>query len=112
MINKNIIVTGANCGIGYETALELAKRGARVIIACRDETKANQACDKIKQESKNDKVEVELLDLSKLKSIKAFSERIIAKLDRLDVLINNAGTKIIKKFYSIHFSSILIFEKD
>ena len=91
MINKNIIVTGANCGIGYETALE----GARVIIACRDETKANQACDKIKQESKNDKVEVELLDLSKLKSIKAFSERIIAKLDRLDVLINNAGINLI-----------------
>jgi len=41
MKDKNIIVTGANCGIGYETALELAKRGARVIIACRDETKAN-----------------------------------------------------------------------
>jgi retinol dehydrogenase-11 len=111
MINKNIIVTGANCGIGYETALELAKRGARVIIACRDETKANQACDKIKQESKNDKVEVELLDLSKLKSIKAFSERIIAKLDRLDVLINNAGIKMNLKNLSI-FSSILFFEKD
>jgi NAD(P)-dependent dehydrogenase (short-subunit alcohol dehydrogenase family) len=95
MKDKNVIVTGANCGIGYETALELAKRGARVILACRDETKAKQACDKIKEESKNDKVEVELLDLSKMKSIKAFSERIIAKLDKLDVLINNAGILIL-----------------
>ena len=94
MKDKNVIVTGANCGIGYETALELAKRGARVILACRDETKAKQACDKIKEESKNDKVEVELLDLSKMKSIKAFSERIIAKLDKLDVLINNAGLAV------------------
>jgi len=94
MKDKNVIVTGANCGIGYETALELAKRGAHVILACRDETKAKQACEQIKQESKNDNVEVELLDLSKLQSIKAFSERIIVKLNKLDVLINNAGLAV------------------
>ena len=53
--------------------------------------KATQACHKIIEESKNSKVEVELLDLGKLKSIKDFSDRIKTKLDRLDVLINNAG---------------------
>jgi NAD(P)-dependent dehydrogenase (short-subunit alcohol dehydrogenase family) len=59
MKNKNIIITGANTGIGYETALDLAKQGARVILACRDAKKANEACSKIKEQSQNDKVEVE-----------------------------------------------------
>ena len=88
---KNVIITGANCGIGYETALELAKRGARVILACRDENKGQIAVDKIKAETKNDKIELELLDLSSLKSVKDFTERIKVKLNRLDILINNAG---------------------
>ena len=65
--------------------------GARVILACRDAKRAQDARDKIIEESKNKNVEVELLDLSKLKSIKAFSERINSKLDKLDILINNAG---------------------
>ena len=62
-----------------------------MILACRDQAKADEACAKIKAETKNDNVEVELLDLGSLKSIKEFSERIIAKLDKLDILINNAG---------------------
>lgn len=88
---KTVIVTGANAGIGYETALGLAKKGARIILACRDEAKACEACRKIIEESKNDQVEVELLDLSKMKSIREFSNRIKSKLDKLDILINNAG---------------------
>ena len=91
IISKTIIITGANTGIGYETALELAKRNARVILACRDSKKGQEAVDKIKEESKNDNIELELLNLGSLKSIKDFSERIISKLERLDVLINNAG---------------------
>jgi NAD(P)-dependent dehydrogenase (short-subunit alcohol dehydrogenase family) len=106
---KTFIVTGANCGIGYGTALELAKRGARVILACRDEIKARQACDKIIETSRNDQVEVELLDLSSLKSIKAFSERIKAKLDRLDVLINNAGINL--TFFYIKYIFNIIFHR-
>jgi NAD(P)-dependent dehydrogenase (short-subunit alcohol dehydrogenase family) len=98
MKNKNIIITGANTGIGYETALDLAKQGARVILACRDAKKANEACSKIKEQSQNDKVEVELIDLSKLKSIKEFADRIKLKLSRLDVLINNAG--LVQNYYS------------
>ena len=93
MEGKTIIITGANCGIGYETALELAKRGSRIILACRDESKGKLAVEKIKQETNNTNIELELLDLSKLKSIKDFSDRIKSKLDKLDVLINNAGKK-------------------
>ena len=88
---KNIIITGANTGIGYETALDLAKRNGRVILACRDPKRGQNAVDKIKAESKNENVELELLDLASLKSIKEFSERILKKLNRLDILINNAG---------------------
>lgn len=89
--NKNIIITGSNCGIGYESALDFAKKGANIILACRDATKANKACEDIKYESGNDKVEVELLDLSSLKSTKAFADRILQKWQRLDILVNNAG---------------------
>ena len=93
--NKVIIITGANCGIGYETALDLAKRNARVILACRDQKRGQEAVDKIKLENKNEQVELEILNLSSLKSIKDFSDRINKKLDRLDILINNAGMKLL-----------------
>lgn len=73
-------------------------KGARVILACRDATRAQEARQKIIKESKNERVEVELIDLGKLKSIKAFSERIKFKLNRLDVLINNAG--VVQNYYS------------
>jgi retinol dehydrogenase-12 len=89
--DKVIIITGSNCGIGYETALDLAKRNARIILACRDPKRGQDALEKIKAASQNDKIELEILDLASLKSIKEFSERINAKLDRLDILINNAG---------------------
>lgn len=89
--DKTVIITGANTGIGYETALDFAKRGARLILACRDQTRADKACANIKYESGNDKVEVELLDLASLKSTGEFSEKMLAKLDRLDILVNNAG---------------------
>ena len=88
---KTIIITGANTGIGYEAALELAKRNARIILACRDPKRGQDAVDRIKAESKNDNVELELLNLASLKSIKEFSERILKKIDKLDILINNAG---------------------
>lgn len=89
--NKNIIVTGANTGIGYEAALDFAKRGANVILACRNETLGNEAVEKIKTESQNDNVELEQLDLGSLANTRAFAERILRKLERLDILVNNAG---------------------
>lgn len=88
---KIAIVTGANTGIGYETALEFAKRGAHVILACRDRMRGQAAADKIIMEANNNKVELELVDLASLKSIKEFADRINRRFKRLDILVNNAG---------------------
>ena len=88
---KTVIVTGANTGIGRETALDLAKRGARVILACRNVKTANEVLMEIKNESGNKNVVVRKLDLSSFVSVKEFSERINAEEDRIDILINNAG---------------------
>ena len=74
-------------------------QGARIILACRDSTRANEVSAKLIKESKNKNIEVELIDLSKLKSIREFCDRIKLKLNRLDVLINNAGFV----FYFFHF---------
>ena len=67
-------MTGANTGIGKETALDFAKRGAKVILACRDEAKANQAARDIIAETGSDKVLVRLVDLSSFESVKAFAK--------------------------------------
>ena len=88
---KVAIITGANTGIGYETALEFSKRGARVILACRDKDKALKAADSIVKQSYNNKVEVEYLDLASLESVRSFAKNINSKLSQLDLLVNNAG---------------------
>lgn len=85
------IITGGNTGIGYETALDFAKRGARVILACRDMNKANKAASEMIKLSNNNKIECEKLDLADLASVRAFAEVMNSKLTRLDILINNAG---------------------
>lgn len=88
---KVCLITGANNGIGYETALEFAKRGATVIMACRDLKKGQKAADKITRESGNSKIQVEYVDLSDLDSVRHFAGLMNKKLTRLDVLVNNAA---------------------
>jgi len=85
------IITGANTGLGYENTLSLAKKGAKVIMACRSLNKANAAKDSIKAEVPNADVEVMEIDLSSLNSVRNFAKAFQSKYDRLDVLINNAG---------------------
>ena len=84
-------MTGANTGIGKETALDFAKRGAKVILACRDEAKANQAAREIITETGSDKVLVRVVDLSSFESVKAFAKHVNETEGRLDILVNNAG---------------------
>ncbi|XP_033735845.1 retinol dehydrogenase 14-like [Pecten maximus] len=91
MSGKTVLITGANCGLGKATALELAKRDAKVILACRDLVKAKQAIDDIRQRTSKGELQIAKLDLSSMSSVKQFCEDINANERRLDVLINNAA---------------------
>jgi FlaA1/EpsC-like NDP-sugar epimerase len=88
---KTVIITGANAGIGKETAIDLAKRGARVILACRDPKRAQDAAKEVINKSGNGNVVVEILDLASLASVRAFAQRILAQEKQINILINNAG---------------------
>ncbi len=88
---KIALVTGANVGIGKVTALELARRGARVVLACRSESKALPVVEEIKQATGSDQVEYLHLDLSDLSSVKASADAAKQRLPALHMLINNAG---------------------
>ncbi|KAJ8913839.1 hypothetical protein NQ315_003748 [Exocentrus adspersus] len=88
---KSVIITGGNVGIGKETAREIARRGARVILACRNLQSARQAKDEIIECTKNDNIIIKKLDLCSQKSIREFAQDVINTEPRLDVLIHNAG---------------------
>jgi NAD(P)-dependent dehydrogenase (short-subunit alcohol dehydrogenase family) len=85
------VVTGANSGIGYHTALELGRAGAAVVVACRDPERANEALTRLRTEAPQASFRVESLDLANLASVRAFAERFLASGDALDILVNNAG---------------------
>ena len=94
---QTVIITGANSGIGREAARELSRRGARVILACRDVLKAERVAAEISRETGRNDVVVQQLDLASLESVRNFSERIIKTEQRLDILINNAGDDFAKR---------------
>ena len=85
------IVTGSSSGIGYETARVLAAKHAKVIIAVRNQQKGDGAVARIKTDNPKADVSVMILDLASLKSVRVFAEAYKEKVDRLDLLINNAG---------------------
>ena len=88
---RTALVTGANIGLGYETAKAFAGLGGFVILACRNAEKAQAARDGILAEHPQAQVSIEILDLSDLASVRACGTRIAATGRRLDLLINNAG---------------------
>ena len=88
---KKAIVTGANTGLGYETALGLAKVGTTVIMACRNLTKGEAAKAKILSEVSDTEITVIELDLSSLESVRQFAATYREQFETLDLLINNAG---------------------
>lgn len=88
---RTALVTGANSGIGYHTALELARKGASVILACRNPAKAEDALKRLKTAVPGAKADSAALDLSDLASVRAFGRTFAASGPPLDVLVNNAG---------------------
>lgn len=91
---KIAIVTGANTGLGFETAVGLAKKDAKVIMACRNRSKAEAAKADIEKQVPGADLEVRVLDLNSLASVRTFAKEFLADHDRLDLLINNAGLMI------------------
>ena len=89
-LNGSVVaVTGANSGIGYETARELALRGAEVHLLCRNETRGQDAINRLKAEIPDAHIKLWLVDVSSFESIDRFVENF--DVEKLDVLINNAG---------------------
>ena len=91
LAGKNFIVTGANTGIGRITARELAKRGARVILACRSKDKTLPVIAELVRETGNDKIEYVHLDLGDLASVRACAAELVARDLPFHGLVNNAG---------------------
>ena len=88
---RRVIITGGNSGIGESAALELARRGATVVIASRDPKKAEAAVLRMRKEVPPERILAADLDLASLASVRRFSEAELANAEPLDVLINNAG---------------------
>lgn len=107
---KTVIVTGSNTGIGKQTVLELARRGARVIMACRSLEKAEDARRDIVAEAGSNNVVCMQLDVSSLQSVKRFAEKFNQEESRLDLLVNNAGVWALERSvtadgFEIHFGT-------
>jgi NAD(P)-dependent dehydrogenase (short-subunit alcohol dehydrogenase family) len=88
---KIFVITGANSGLGLAATKGLAEHNATVIMACRDRERAEEAAHEVKEESPEADLDVMLLDLASLDSIRMFAEAFTHQYDRLDGLLNNAG---------------------
>ncbi len=89
LTGRRAIVTGANSGIGFETALGLADLGAEVVLACRSEVRGEAALETIRERTGNRRVSLERLDVSSLTDVRAFAAR--QSNERVDILVHNAG---------------------
>jgi NAD(P)-dependent dehydrogenase (short-subunit alcohol dehydrogenase family) len=92
-----VVVTGANSGLGFHTALELARHGAHVVLACRDPRRGDEALGQVRVQAPGASVELRRLDLADLASVRAFAEGVLADDERLDVLVNNAGVMAVPR---------------
>jgi NAD(P)-dependent dehydrogenase (short-subunit alcohol dehydrogenase family) len=97
LAGRTAVVTGANSGLGFETALALARAGARVVLACRDEAKGAAALDRIRQAVPAADLRLDRLDLADLASVRTFAADFPAEHDGLDILVNNAGVMAIPR---------------
>ncbi|TFG13222.1 SDR family oxidoreductase [Candidatus Thorarchaeota archaeon] len=91
MKGKTVVVTGSNSGIGKETAKELARRGARVVMVVRSAERSTDAMQEIIEQSGNQDIHMLIADLSVMGEVRSVAHEFISKFDRLDILVNNAG---------------------
>lgn len=91
LAGRTAVITGANSGIGYETARELAGAGAYVVLACRSPDRGDEAAGRIREEIRGARVEVRPLDLASLDSVRRFARDFADECDALHLLVNNAG---------------------
>ena len=96
LTGRTALVTGANSGIGYETAMELAAHGAYVVLACRDQGKGRAAADRIETLAQGS-VALLTLDLASQSSVRRAAARFREEQDRLDLLVNNAGVMAVAR---------------
>jgi NAD(P)-dependent dehydrogenase (short-subunit alcohol dehydrogenase family) len=94
---RTVLVTGANSGLGLQTSLALAGKGARVLMACRNPTKAEQSLQRVRGQVPGAQVELVSLDLASLASIEAAADEVARRTQQLDVLVNNAGVMAIPR---------------
>ncbi|MHA1171251.1 MAG: SDR family NAD(P)-dependent oxidoreductase, partial [Candidatus Heimdallarchaeota archaeon] len=97
MKSKICIVTGANSGVGKETAKQLAELDAQVIMVVRNEEKGRLALEEIKAETGKTSLDLMICDFASQKSIRDFAKKFKEKYKRLDILVNNHGTMPSKK---------------
>ena len=107
---RTAIITGANTGLGYETAAALAASGARVVLAVRNLEKGENAIRRIREAHPAARVELQLLDLCSLASVRAAAKALKSNLDTIDLLINNAGVVLAPKSttadnFEMHFGT-------
>ncbi|HXD73530.1 MAG TPA: SDR family oxidoreductase [Vicinamibacterales bacterium] len=101
MTDKTCIVTGANSGIGKETALGLARMGARVVLVCRNQHKGEAAVADIRREVPSAQLDLLIADMSSLASVRALAAQLEQRCPRIDVLVNNAGAALTTRAVSV-----------
>jgi len=97
MTGKIVIITGANSGLGLESTKALAAKGATVVMACRNLSKAEEAKAEVLAANPSARLDVMALDNASLASVRAFADAFKARYDRLDILLNNAGVMAIPR---------------
>jgi NAD(P)-dependent dehydrogenase (short-subunit alcohol dehydrogenase family) len=94
---KTAVVTGANSGIGFRTALELARAGSRVVLTARDREKGARAIVRLQDEVPEAAAEIGVLDLADLASVRRFAQEVLDRHGGIDVLVNNAGVMAVPR---------------